>query len=85
MEVSISHLTQIGYILPWKAPRSGKAIPKLLEDDNSFKMLLNNVTQYIDEQKAKKNGKGVVKPFSITIIDTSALTDASKVCLHFNK
>ena len=80
MDVSISHLTHIGYVLPWKMPRSGRLIPKLLEDEESFKALIFNVNQYIDEQRAKKKGKGTMKPFSVRIINTSALMEAGKVC-----
>ena len=79
MDVSITHLTHIGYILPWNMPRSGRPIPKLLEDEDSFKALISNVTQYVDEQRAKKKGKGTVKPFSIRIVDTSAPTETGKV------
>jgi hypothetical protein len=46
-------------------------IPKLLEDEESYSLLILNIHQHIDEQKAKNQGKGVVKPFSVTIIDMS--------------
>jgi hypothetical protein len=75
METSIVHRAQIGYVLPWKAPRTGKPIAKLLEDEEAFQNLINNVWQYIDEQKAKNKGKGKVKPFSIQIVDTSDVAD----------
>jgi hypothetical protein len=75
METSIVHRSQIGYILPWKAPRTGKPTAKLLEDEEAFRNLINNVWQYIDEQKAKNKGKGKVKPFTIQIVDTTESVD----------
>jgi hypothetical protein len=82
METSVMCLSQIGYVLPWKAPRSGKPIAKLLEDEEAFKMLIKNVWAHIDEQKSKNRGKGKVKPFTIQIIDTSEPADAgTKVCI----
>jgi hypothetical protein len=71
MQTSILHLSEIGYILPWKVPKSGKPIPKLLQRDSDWEDLLNEVGAYVDGQKAKYCGKGKVKPFSIQIVDTS--------------
>ena len=82
MDVSVTHLAQIGYVLPWNKPKSGKPIPKLLEDEESYCLLVSNIRQHINEQKAKNRGKGVVKPFSITIVDTSGVGD-DKVPLFF--
>jgi len=62
-------------VLPWNKPKSGKPIPKLLEDEESYCLLVSNIRQHINEQKAKNRGKGVVKPFSITIVDTSGVGD----------
>jgi hypothetical protein len=77
METSVLHLSQIGYILPWKAPRTGKPVAKLLEDKESWQTLIQNIFAYIDEQKAKNRGRGQVKPFSIQIVDTAEVIDAS--------
>jgi hypothetical protein len=76
MEIGLSHLSAIGYILPWKLPRTGKPTAKLLEDEEAYKTLIKNIFLYIDEQQAKRKGKGVVKPFTIQIVDTSAPADA---------
>ena len=75
MESSIIHRSSIGYILPWKVPRTGKPIAKLLEDEEAFRILINNIWQYIDEQKAKNKGKGKVKPFSIQVVDMADTDD----------
>jgi hypothetical protein len=77
METSVTHLSQIGYILPWKAPKTGKPVAKLLEDDEAFGILIGNVWAHVDEQKAKNRGKGIVKPFTISIADTSGPQDAA--------
>jgi hypothetical protein len=83
MEMSVICLSQISYVLPWKAPRSGKPIAKLLEDEEAFKILIKNVWAYIDKQKSKNHGKGKVKPFTIQIVDTSEPADAgTKVHNH---
>jgi hypothetical protein len=60
-------------------PRTGKPTAKLLEDEEAFRNLINNIWQYIDEQKAKNKGKGKVKPFCIQVVDMSASEAADKV------
>jgi hypothetical protein len=84
METSVLHLTQIGYILPWKAPRTGKPVAKLLEDKESWETLIQNIFVYIDEQKAKNCGRGHVKPFSIQIVDTSEVVETSSKVFYFS-
>jgi len=79
MESSIIHRASIGYILPWKVPRTGKPIAKLLEDEEAFGNLINNIWQYIDEQKAKNKGKGKVKPFCIQIVDMADTADKVRI------
>jgi hypothetical protein len=79
METSVLHLSQVGYILPWKIPRTGKPVAKLLEDEESYKLLIKNIFDHIDEQKAKNRGKGKVKPFTIQIVDTGQQNANSKV------
>jgi hypothetical protein len=56
-------------------PRTGKPTTKLLEDEEAFRNLINNIWQYIDEQKAKNKGKGKVKPFCIQVVDMSEAAD----------
>jgi hypothetical protein len=65
-----SLLSGIAYIASY-VPKSPKPVPKLLEDEKSWKKLIQGAADYIDACKQKKNGKGVVKPFSIRIFDTS--------------
>jgi hypothetical protein len=77
METSPLLLSQIGYNLPWKTPKTGRPIAKLLEDEESFQKLIEYVWVYIDGQKAKYHGKGKVKPFSIQIVDTSKEVNAA--------
>jgi hypothetical protein len=70
METQLSLLLHIGYVASYK-PKNPRPIPKLLEDTEAWEKLVDDVEEYIKSSKAKNRGKGVVKPFSITIIDTS--------------
>ncbi|KAM6502833.1 hypothetical protein JOM56_002810 [Amanita muscaria] len=70
METQLSLLSHIGYIPSYK-PKNPRPVPKLLEDTEAWKKLVDDVEEYIKSSKAKNRGNGVVKPFSITIIDTS--------------
>ncbi|KAJ7368896.1 hypothetical protein DFH08DRAFT_796725 [Mycena albidolilacea] len=56
-----------------------KPIPKLLEDKKSWKKLVEGVEVHIKTSRDKNKGKGVVKPFSIQIINTSSPVGGSKV------
>jgi hypothetical protein len=71
MNVSVLHLTQVGYIPSYK-PKNPKPVPKMLEDEESWEILLDDVSDYIDACKSKNRGKGVVKPFTVLLIDMSA-------------
>ncbi|KAF9457725.1 hypothetical protein BDZ94DRAFT_1338123 [Collybia nuda] len=66
----MSLLSHIGYVPSYK-PKNPRPVPKLLEDEEAWETLLNDVDEYISSSKAKKGGKGTVKPFSIAIVDTS--------------
>jgi hypothetical protein len=72
MSTRKSLLSGIAYIASY-LPKSPKPVPKLLEDERAWKKLVKGAGEYIAECKAKKKGKGVVKAFSIRIIDTSGV------------
>ncbi|KAJ6447847.1 hypothetical protein C8R45DRAFT_1115680 [Mycena sanguinolenta] len=69
MEVSVTHLSAIGYIPSYK-PKTPKPIPKLLETAEDFESLMTDITEY--RQSCLKEKKGTVKPFSIHLSDTSS-------------
>lgn len=84
METRVTLLTSIGYI-PSYRPKTPKPVPKLLEDEDSYEAMMDDVDEFIATCKAKKRGKGDVKPFCIRIIDTSeAPVGTTKVTRHFN-
>ncbi|KAJ6573759.1 hypothetical protein DFH09DRAFT_1078734 [Mycena vulgaris] len=64
MDVSITHLSAIGYI------PSYKPVPKLLETSTDYERLMEDIAAYCKTCSASKSGK--VKPFSIALSDTSA-------------
>ncbi|KAJ7450496.1 hypothetical protein B0H11DRAFT_1877432 [Mycena galericulata] len=63
-------MANIAYIPSYK-PKNPKPTPKLLEDEEGWENLVKDVENYISTCKAKNKGKGVVKPFTINLIDTS--------------
>lgn len=71
MNVSTLHLTQLGYIPSYK-PKNPTPVPKMLEDEESWEILLDDVSDYIDTCKSKNCGKGAVKPFTVLLVDISA-------------
>jgi len=74
MEVSLILLAGIGYIPLYKS-KASKPIPKLLEDDASWHNLLEDVHTFIVACKGK-SGKGTIKAFHISIVDTTVLADS---------
>jgi hypothetical protein len=70
MNVSTLHLSQIGYIPSYK-PKNPKPIPKMLEDEESWEILLDDVSDYIVACKSKNRGKGIVKAFTVILVDMS--------------
>ncbi|KAJ6462564.1 hypothetical protein C8R45DRAFT_1220539 [Mycena sanguinolenta] len=70
METRKSLLSGIAYI-PSYAPKTPKPVPKLLEDEEGWRKLVDGVEAHIAAARANKKAKGVVKPFSIRISDTS--------------
>ncbi|KAJ7202719.1 hypothetical protein C8J57DRAFT_1735619 [Mycena rebaudengoi] len=77
METRVSLMTSVGYIPSYK-PKSPKPLPKLLEDDESWEVLIADVRQHIKTAKGKNRGKGEVAPFSIFLIDTSKVEEGGK-------
>ncbi len=67
----------IGYI-PSFLPKSPKPLPRLLEDEESYGMMIEDINDFIAASRAKNRGKGVVKPFHIQIIKTSSDGDSKK-------
>ena len=67
----------IGYI-PSFLPKSPKPLPKLLEDEESYSTMIEDIGDYMALCRAKNRGKGVVKPFHIQIVDTSSDGDSKK-------
>lgn len=78
METRITHLSAIGYVPSYK-PKSPKPVPKLLEDDESYEAMLDDIENYIQTSKEKNKGKGIVKAFVIRIVDTSGSTGKDAV------
>jgi hypothetical protein len=77
MEVGVTHLSAIGYVASYK-PKNPKPVPKLLETSEDYKSLMADITEYRKDCLKKKGGK--VKPFSISLTDTSNTpTDGRKV------
>ncbi len=70
METRMSLLVYIGWTSTY-APKNPKPTPKLLEDEESFAGLVDDVWEYIKRSQAKYKGKGVINPFKIILIDTS--------------
>jgi hypothetical protein len=70
----------IGYI-PSSLPKSSKPLPKLLEDEESYGTMIEDIQDYIAACRAKNRGKGVVKPFYIQIVNTSSNGDSKKTSL----
>jgi len=83
METQLSLLSNIGYIPSYK-PKHPKPTPKMLEDEESWAALKEDVMEYILASKAKNKGRGTVKPFSIMIIDLSSGTDSNNTKVQFS-
>ena len=70
MDVQLSLLSHIGYT-PSFAPKSLKPVPKLLEDQEHWDSLIDCVQHHRSLCLEHKGEKGVIKPCSVKIIDTS--------------
>lgn len=80
MDTRVSLLSNIAYVLSYK-PKSPKPTPKLLEDEDVWYRLIEDVASYIESCKAAKKNKGVVKPFHVKIFDTS-VSDGETAKVH---
>ena len=83
MDAGPSRMAAIGYILSYKA-KNPKPVAKLLEDDDAWDRLVDDIRAYIDSFATKRGAARQVKPFVISIIDTLKAVDLkeSKVCLN---
>jgi len=72
METCLSLLAHIAYVPSYK-PKTSKPVPKLLEDEDDWEKLLDDVEKYRAVCTGKSKGKGVVKAFVIMLIDMSGL------------
>lgn len=68
MDVSVTHLSAIGYIPSYK-PKNPKPLPKLLETSEDYERMMDDISAYRKGCLAKKGR--TVKPFSIRLSDTS--------------
>lgn len=82
MDAGPSRMAAIGYIPSYK-PRNPKPVAKLLEDNDAWDRLIDEIRAYIDSFATKRGAARQVKPFVISIIDTLNAEDSkeSKVCL----
>lgn len=74
MDAGPSRMAAIGYIPSYK-PKNPKPVAKLLEDDEAWDRLIDDVKTYIDSFASKRGAARQVKPFVISIIDTLELVD----------
>lgn len=74
MEVSVTHLTAVGYIPSYK-PKNSKPVPKLLETSEAYERMMDDIDDYRTACKEKNRGRGKVKPFTIRIVDTSEVVE----------
>jgi hypothetical protein len=81
MGCSHNALPPLGYIPSWK-PAKAKASPKILDGPETFAKLVKEAQEMIAESKAKNKGKGIVKAWSIQLVDLyKAETNSGKVSL----
>lgn len=76
LNVSTTHLGSIGYI-PSFVKQSPKPLPKLIDDEASFRRMLLTIDNHVEEQKSKSK-KGKSKAFSIRLCDRSEQGDGKK-------
>lgn len=70
----ITQMDDLAYVPSYK-PRNPKPIPKILDDDDAWDTLISDVRQHIKAAQESNRGKGVLKPFSIQIVDLSKADD----------
>lgn len=76
MGTRVSLMSNIGYTPSYK-PRNPKPLPKLLDDEESWELLVSDVQKFIQKEQKKNRGKGEVAPFSIRLTDMSNVDEPS--------
>lgn len=60
----------LGYISPFKARGTKKAVPSSLENAEEWNGLIQHVKTFLSHEKAKNRGKGgLTKPWAIELVD----------------
>jgi hypothetical protein len=60
----------LGYLNPFKARGTGKAVPSSLENEEEWNGLIQHVKTFLAREKAKNRGKGgLTKPWTIVLVD----------------
>ncbi|KAF8509016.1 hypothetical protein BU17DRAFT_70602 [Hysterangium stoloniferum] len=67
MGLKVSNL-RVGYIFSF-LPKSPKPKPKLLESEKCWNILIRDLATWIEAEKRKNKGKGIVRPWSVRIED----------------
>lgn len=62
-----STLLRLAYVLPWEQKGTKKLAPTLLQDADEWDSLKDQIDAHVRTEKAKKGGRGMVKPFSIVL------------------
>ncbi|KAJ7241043.1 hypothetical protein B0H12DRAFT_48132 [Mycena haematopus] len=75
MGTRVTLMADIAYTASYMS-KNPKPIPKLLEDEDAWNRLVEDVGCYIQSCKNKNKGKGAVKPFTVTLVDTSGGGDS---------
>ncbi|KAJ3739917.1 hypothetical protein DFH05DRAFT_1463488 [Lentinula detonsa] len=75
--VSITHLGSLGYI-PSFLPKNPKPLPRALNSNDAYEKMLEKIEEYVLTAKSRNKGKGVVKAFSIRLVDSSGSGDMKK-------
>ena|ERR1700721_4116 len=76
----------LGYILPWRVKSGQKPTPKLLNDNDTFDKMMDDVRTWRDEQASKN--KGTVKAFTVQLVNlqpdmaTQGAKPTAKVSYH---
>ena len=67
MGTKVTHLTELGYIASYK-PKTPKPVPKMLDDEEAWEGLIDDVSSHLKASKTKK-------PFTILVLDMSGSDD----------
>jgi hypothetical protein len=70
----------LGYINPFKARGTGKAVPSSLENADEWNGLIQHVKTFLSREKAKNRGKGgLTKPWTIVLVDSTLGKDSGQI------